>query len=334
MRYLVQLLAIGFLNLLMCSPSATAQEKKYADILQSEAARQGTTTCAAGITSCHGKVIPKVVNGKDAKVGMFPWVVSVGSSKADSFLGHQCGGTLISDHFVLSAAHCFLDTALPVDFTVQMGTVNLDKYVGQPTISRILFHKNFDRSTNEADIALLELSSPVVENDRVRSISLQTPDNFASGGHEAGAPRLRYNLSGFGYFRDREFPAALQYSDDIPSLTTSECRQLKVWSETIFGEAIKSDMICAGDTTNVGASDACKGDSGGGLISLEPVPQVVGIVSRGALPDGSLDCTDQALRVGVYTKVSNYASQIGACTSGSAECDFVSPGQQRATLQN
>jgi prostatin (serine protease 8) len=331
------ILFAGFASMMLLS-TASSQEAKHADILDGEAARQGVppVSCPPDIEDCSGSLVPKIINGRRADPGMFPWSVSVGKANARNFRGHLCGGTLISDLFILSAAHCFPDTARADDYRIQMGTVELGGYTDKVSIKRILIHKHFNRATNEADVSLLELNTPISRSSSLGWIPIQDQAGFESSGHESSNARLQYTLTGFGYIGPGRSPVRLQFSNDIPSLTTAECHELKVWDESIFGDALKPGMICAGNTNNVYKSDACKGDSGGGLILPQPgnTPVVVGIVSRGALPDGSLDCTQQPLRVGVYTRVSAYAPEITACLDGDGtQCDFVSPGQQTVSVR-
>ncbi|OWV69643.1 hypothetical protein ATY77_20985 [Rhizobium sp. R634] len=334
-RFLASLFAA--LALAMSTAVALSQEAKYADILEGEAARQGVrpVPCPPDTADCSGSLVPKIINGRRADPGMFPWSVSIGKANATNFRGHQCGGTLISDRFILSAAHCFPDTAQPESFRIQMGTVELGGYTDAAVVKRILIQKHFNRATNEADVALLELATPIVENTFLGWIPIQDQAGFDSSGHESSGDRLQYTLTGFGYIGPGKSPVRLQFSSEVPSLTTAECHELKVWDDTIFGNTLKPDMICAGDTNNVDGSDACKGDSGGGLILPQSAgkPVVAGIVSRGALPDGSLDCTQQPLRVGVYTRISAYTAEIAACIDGDgSKCEFVIPGQQTGAV--
>jgi secreted trypsin-like serine protease len=338
MRWFLTVFATIALAVAAAVWAASAQEVKYANTLDAEAARQGVSVvpCPPDMKDCSGNLVPKIINGHPADVGKFPWVVSIGGSKAESFRGHQCGGTLISDRYILSAAHCFTDTAKPEDFHVQMGTVKLTGYIDKAAIKSILIEKNFDRTTNAADVALLELAQPVLEGPTISWALVQDQQSFNNSGHESSGQRVEYTLTGFGYIMSGNYPVQLQYSNDIPSLTSVECRDLKVWGERIFEDGLPSDVICAGDTSSVDGSDACKGDSGGGLILPlgEGKGLVAGVVSRGALPDGSLDCTQQPLRVGVYTRVSAYAAEIADCLHGTDTCPFVPPGQQRRAPQN
>lgn len=316
--------------------AAASQEVRYADPIEAESIRQKTEAvkCPPATEDCKSNFVPKLVNGKRADPGMFPWAVSIGKSGSQDFRGHLCGGSLISDRFILSAAHCFLDTARPEDFRIQLGTVELGGYRDKAAVKRILFQRGFNRATNEADVALLELVTPIQATSLVRWLPLQTLSEFDASGHERQGERIQYTLTGFGLIAPGSRPVRLQYSKEIPSLTTQECRKLKVWSESVFGNALKPDMICAGSTTNVNGSDACKGDSGGGLVlpGANSTFVIAGIVSRGALPDGALDCTQQPMRTGVYTGVSIYAAEIEACINNRGDCRFVAPGQQVASV--
>lgn len=53
---------------------------------------------------------PKIVNGQPTQPGAYPWQVGVrikGSGRSDS--SHWCGASIISEHFLITAAHCMED---------------------------------------------------------------------------------------------------------------------------------------------------------------------------------------------------------------------------------
>ncbi len=339
MRKPVHILIATITALLYVAVVAVAQEPEYADVLANEAVRQHRPSpkCPESQPDCEGALLPKVINGSVAKAGAFPWVVSIGSSGATGFNGHKCGGTLISDRFVLTAAHCFLDTARPEHFRVQAGTVTLGSYKDKAGVKRILIDPRFDRATNFADIALLEMKVPFVASPEIGWIGVQDEQTFVSSGHEAEGRSVTYTLTGYGSTWNSGMASdRLMFSNNIPSLTSAICRDLVYWTKPVFGDAMKDDMICAGDTNNVAGSDACRGDSGGGLIHfLGPLsPLVAGVASRGASKDGKFDCTQQPFRVGVYTRVSAYSERVKACMTGNDPCDFVAPGHQQSASNN
>ena len=310
--------------------SAIAQEPDYVDVAASEAARRNypSVTCPEGLSDCRVRMVPKIVNGNFAVASAFPWVVSIGRSQSDSFGGHLCGGTIIDSRFVLTAAHCFGNLAKPNDFRVQAGTVKLAGYKDKARVKRILIHPLFKRDTLENDVALLEMDQPFTTTESTKAIDLQSQADFDASAHEKLQGDVSYTITGFGAtWNGGGSLNQLKFSDEIPSLPTSVCRQLKFWGKLVFDDKLKDEMICAGDTSNASGSDACKGDSGGGLIFIEGSKRLVaGIVSRGALPTGEFDCTEEPLRVGVYTRVSAFAVDIHNCIEGET-CKFVALGE-------
>ncbi|MEI9412338.1 serine protease [Mesorhizobium salmacidum] len=316
-------MGLGSAMLSLASMASAQQPSRDLDIYALERARQGK--CVPGTPMCGQGGVPKIINGREAEAGRFPWVVSVGIAEAINFNGHRCGGTIIAERYVLTAAHCFGAGAPPSLYAVQSGTVSLGRYMDKTKVKRILIHPDFDPDTLVADVALLEMQEPFVWSDAVKPVTLEDDDTFRKSGHEDVNSVAIYTVTGFGQTSDNGLPASrLRYADNLPSLTTDKCRALKDWNEPVLGDALKAGMICAGDTNNTDGSDACHGDSGGGLIYYvaPDQPRVAGIVSRGARADGKFDCTDNPLRVGVYTKVSTYLPAIEACINHDPACIF------------
>ncbi|SPP82545.1 trypsin-7-like [Drosophila guanche] len=183
----------------------------------------------------------------------------------------DCGGTLIHNKFVLTAAHCVnrernIGTQ-EEEFVVRLGGHNAtdgDIY----EVARKIPHPDYDGDVMN-DIALVELTSKVVFNDRIKPACLPTT---------SGDEHDSMTVSGWG-----------RYSATTPNAQSPVLRKadLKLFHLSECGpEALEEMHICAGGDKQT--SDSCQGDSGGPLAIWHPewgscLGQVFGIVSHGSL---------------------------------------------------
>ncbi|KAJ3652935.1 hypothetical protein Zmor_018858 [Zophobas morio] len=120
---------------------------------------------------------PRIVNGEVAQEGQFPWQVGVVATRA--FELHYCSGSIISESWILTAAHCIYDAD---EIVVLYDTLNLDD-VENTSLSITMdyvVHNNYDNTTLTNDIGLVHLNSSLSLSDTVQAIAL-AEDELASG---------------------------------------------------------------------------------------------------------------------------------------------------------
>ncbi|XP_075232442.1 transmembrane protease serine 2-like [Lycorma delicatula] len=108
---------------------------------------------------------PKIIGGEIAKYGEFPYFVSVQriiiKYSIRSF--HVCGGSILTEHVILTARHC----CVPSDFKrsvhiIKAGIINLND--NEPNINvvrKCITHPDYDNGTFENDIAVLLPKWPI-----------------------------------------------------------------------------------------------------------------------------------------------------------------------------
>ncbi|OBS71786.1 hypothetical protein A6R68_13637, partial [Neotoma lepida] len=232
------------------------------------------------VDDCGKRAVPlianRIVSGNPAARGAWPWQVSLQRSNI-----HQCGGTLIGNMWVVTAAHCFRTNAHPRQWTLSFGTT-INPPLMKRDVRRIIMHERYRPPARDHDIALVQFSPKVTFSDEVRRICL--PEASASF-----PPNSIFYITGFG---------ALYYTGEsqnelrearVQLISNDVCKQRQV-----YGNEIKRGMFCAGYLE--GTYDACRGDSGGPLVVKDNKDTwyLLGIVSWG-------DNCGQKNKPGVYT---------------------------------
>lgn len=246
---------------------------------------EGTTTGIPDLTSAtdHQKVCGirphvkagRIVGGKGAVYGEWPWQVLVRESTwLGLFTKNKCGGVLITNKYVITAAHCqpgFLASLIAVFGEHDISGELEAKRSVTKNVKRVIVHKGYDAATFENDLALLELESPVQFDTHIVPICMPD-DNEDFTGQMAtvtGWGRLKYNGG---------VPSVLQVVH-VPVMENSVCQEM--FQMANHPKLILNSFLCAGYAT--GLKDSCEGDSGGPLTMQRADGRwvLVGTVSHG-----------------------------------------------------
>ncbi|XP_047443609.1 granzyme B(G,H)-like [Mugil cephalus] len=237
------------------------------------------------ILTCLGQNVhgSEIIEGRKVPDELMTYMASVQNNK-----GHVCGGFLIRQDFVVTAAHCYKR-----DLTsVVLGTHNLKKVNNgkmRYNVTQACKHPDFKNALYGDDIMLLKLSQKAPLGKRITTIRLP----------KAGMKlkdNAKCHVAGWGFVKTGgKYVDALQ-SVDVTVVNLKECQQQ--WKQVDTN--LPHNITCAGGyKTNKGF---CGGDSGGPLV-CDGV--AVGVVSF----NHKKDC-DYPNKPNIYTDVSKYLPLI------------------------
>jgi len=201
---------------------------------------------------------PVIVGGEQAEKGEFPHMIQLQYGG-----GHYCGGSIINENWIVTAAHCVDGGSL----TVVAGQHKLSENDGDEQkreMKNVHIHPSYGSSGYDYDIAVVELSSPLEFNSLVQPIALW---------EEKDTPLGPAKVSGWGDTETGGTPDILKkldltiYEDDV-------CVEA-------YGDIFTENMVCATGSMD-GGQCVCFGDSGSpAYIEQDGTKYQVGIVSWG-----------------------------------------------------
>lgn len=211
----------------------------------------------------------RIVGGQNAEMGEWPWQVALHFQNS----GHACGASILSDRYILSAAHCFVshsqENLVAANWQSYSGMQDQWKHDGvqRRSIRRIIPHPDYNQMTFDYDIALLELSEPLEFSNTIQPICLPSSSHVFPAGVSCW-------VTGWGAMREGGAAARLLQKASVKIINDSVC-------DRVTEGQVTSRMMCSGFLA--GGVDACQGDSGGPLSCFEESGRwfQAGIVSWG-----------------------------------------------------
>ncbi|KAL7019945.1 hypothetical protein ACKWTF_011314 [Chironomus riparius] len=228
----------------------------------------------------------KIVGGQIMDITNVPYFVSLLFNDR-----HICGGSIISESWIISAAHCG-EGKNAENFTIRSGSSRKSRGGKIHAVESVYSHPNYSSSTLDNDFMLLKLKEPLQFDAKRQPITLGESYMYYQGAHVL--------TSGLGTTQD-----AMQSSEFLRGVVVEISSSKKC--KAAYPNMITKNMFCAA----ADKKDSCQGDSGGPVESVY-YGTLLGVVSFG------IACADEKYP-GVYSKVSEATEWIESVTNIGAD---------------
>ncbi|XP_063067968.1 uncharacterized protein LOC134459536 [Engraulis encrasicolus] len=254
----------------------------------------------------------RVVGGSNCDPGECPWQALLVNEEGMGF----CGGTILNEYFVLSAAHCMNQST---HISVVLGEFDMNRDEGREArheVQLYITHKHYIPATYHNDIALIKLKTPIKFTKFIVPACL--PDReFAES---VLMKQSQAMISGFGRVREGGPQSTTLQKLTVPYVDRATCIDSSSFK-------VSKHMFCAGyDKENM---DACQGDSGGPHVTKYGTDPgtwfVTGVVSWGE------GCA-KAGKYGVYTQVSKFITWVNGVMENVMKLDLSNSKRKRDVL--
>lgn len=264
---------------------------------------------------CGTSNTDRISNGNNTSLFEFPWSALLGYEDSLGEIYYRCGGTLITDRFVLTAAHCIQETR-----TMKLTTVRLGEYdtstrvdcvaigkesicaplVQEVAVETTIVHPDYDKNRYLNDIALIKLRNIVDTSDSsVKPICLPITQQLLRNNP------TKFVITGWGTTED-----GMKSEKLLKALVSvyPQDRCQEVMSRLSKRVQITEGHFCAGGEGN--NVDTCSGDSGGPIQLVSNFNGDTRTVQYGIISFGTNSCGNSGEYPGVYTNLKHFLKWV------------------------
>ncbi|XP_048516051.1 serine proteinase stubble isoform X2 [Athalia rosae] len=280
------------------STTASTTTKRIPGNVLTVSASTGSKETQCGVPPLFPRPETRIVGGKDAPFGRWPWQVSV---RRTSFFGfsstHRCGGAVLNENWIATAGHC-VDDLLTSQIRIRVGEYDFSSVQErlpfvERAVARKVVHPKYNFFTYEYDLALVRLETSLTFAPHISPICLPATDDLLVGENAT--------VTGWGRLSEGgTLPSVLQ-EVSVPIVSNERCKSMFLRAGR--HEFIPEIFLCAGH--EMGGQDSCQGDSGGPLQvrGRDGRYFLAGIISWG------IGCAEANLP-GVCTRISKFVPWI------------------------
>lgn len=267
---------------------------------------------------CGKSTADRISNGNLTRVFDHPWMVLLQYRHKGAIIG-GCGGSLINQRYVLTAAHCIRTRS-----SLQLAQARLGEHTRNSDVDCNVFkdelgneierdcagavedigiessvvHPDFNKPRRFSnDIGLIRLDRDVVAKDHIQPLCLPVTEELRTKQFP------RYLVTGWGATENQTGSDVLLKAV-VPRVDNDNCQQRMVQNR--LNIQLTDKQMCAGGDKLV---DTCSGDSGGPLGMSSNFRGVDRFVQYGVVSAGVNSCGQKSVP-GIYARVVHYMDWI------------------------
>ena len=210
-------------------------------------------------------IVPTIIGGVPAEQGEFPWQISQRRGTLETPGSHMCGGSIGSEKYIITAAHCKFRTNGVI---FAYGTNQWKDTDNLAVASLYTSHPNYNSRTIDFDYAYVTLETDLVWSEYIQPINIVPANENSKNNNEKYGDTA--TTAGWGYSQHDAAGNPIVIPDDLQKLDlplNSWDTCVGYWGDPeenpVLGRYTERMQCCGGQ-----GSSSCMGDSGGPLMVI------------------------------------------------------------------